>query len=102
MSAYLVVEIEVTDPIAYEEYRKEAASALATLGGGGKIIIRGGRDGTCYTETAEGGWMPHRFVVVEFPDMKTAKAFYYSEKYQEVLKMRMAASTSKAIFVEGE
>ena len=102
MSAYLVVEIEVTDPVAYEEYRNQAKAALATLGGGGKIIIRGGRDGTCHTESVEGDWMPHRFVVVEFPDMATAKSFYFSETYQEVLKMRFASSKSKALFVEGE
>jgi uncharacterized protein (DUF1330 family) len=102
MAAYLVVEIEVTDREAYARYRPAAQAALAKLGGGGKIIIRGGTDGTGKTESLEGGWMPERFVVVEFPDMDAAKAFYHSPEYQEVLKMRLGSSRSKAIFVEGE
>jgi uncharacterized protein (DUF1330 family) len=101
MTAYLVVEIEVTDKAAYEQYRSAAQSSLASLGGG-RIIIRGGTDGTGKTEAVEGGWMPQRFVVVEFPDMAHAKEFYYSEGYQRALKLRQASSRSKAMFIEGE
>lgn len=102
MTAYLVVEIEVTDKEAYEKYRSAAQSSLASLGGGGRIIIRGGTDGTGKTESVEGGWMPQRFVVVEFPDMEHARKFYYSEDYQRALKLRQASSRSKAMFIEGE
>ncbi len=102
MPAYMVVEIEVTDQKAYALYRPAAQAVLAKLGGSGRIIIRGGKDGTGKTESLEGGWMPERFVVIEFPDMARAKAFYYSPEYQETLKMRVGSSRSKAIFVEGE
>ena len=102
MPAYMVVEIEVTDQEAYARYRPAAQSVLATLGGSGRVIIRGGKDGSGKTESLEGGWMPERFVVIEFPDMERAKGFYYSAEYQEALKMRMGSSRSKAFFVEGE
>jgi uncharacterized protein (DUF1330 family) len=102
MPAYLVVEIEVTDKEAYErDYRPTAQAVLAKLGGGGRIIIRGGRDGVGATESLEGGWMPERFVVVEFPDLDKAKAFYFSKEYQAALKLRQGSARSKAIFVEG-
>ena len=102
MPVYLVVEIEVTDKEAYALYRSTAQAVLAKLGGGGKIIIRGGRDGTGKTESLEGGWMPERLVVVEFPDMERARSFYYSAEYQAALAMRQKSSRSKAIFVDGE
>ena len=102
MAAYLVVEFEVTDPEAYARYRPAAQAALAKLGAGGRVIIRGGSDGAGATESVEGGWLPERFVVVEFPTMEAAKAFYYSPEYQEALRLRLGSSRSKAILVEGE
>ena len=102
MSVYMVVEIEVTDKVAYAGYRSAAQSVLAALGERGRIIIRGGTDGTGKTVSLEGGWMPERFVVVEFKDMATARGFYDSPEYQQALKIRQASSRSKAFFVEGE
>ena len=46
--------------------------------------------------------MPERLVVVEFPDMESARRFYFSEEYQAALKMRQSSSRSKAVFIEGE
>jgi uncharacterized protein (DUF1330 family) len=94
MAGYLMVEVEVTDPKAYEGYRELAGASIARHGG--KFIVRGGK-----TETLEGGWAPKRIVVVEFPSVEAAKKFYNSEDYQAALKVRLAASRSKAILVEG-
>ena len=94
MAGYLIVEVEVTDPKAYEDYRPLAGASIARHGG--KFLVRGGK-----TETLEGGWAPKRIVVVEFPSVEAAKKFYNSEDYQEALKLRLAASRSKAILIEG-
>lgn len=99
MATYLVVEIEVTDHAMYAEYRALAQTALADLGGGGRIIIRGGHAGTDTTETLEGGWDPERFVVVEFPTEQAARDYYFSERYQAALRVRLASSVSKAMFI---
>src|SRR5215470_7587110 len=54
MAAYVVVDIEVTDPVAFEEYRKGVPATVAKYGG--RYIVRGGK-----SETLEGGWVPqHR------------------------------------------
>ena len=58
--------------------------------------MRGGR-----TETLEGGWAPKRLVVLEFPTVEKAREFYHSEDYAPALKMRLAASKSRALIVEG-
>lgn len=94
MPAYFVVEIEITDAAAYDRYRPLAAASVERHGG--KFLVRGGR-----TETLEGGWSPKRVVILEFPSMEAARAFYRSPDYQEALKIRLAASRSKAILVEG-
>lgn len=66
MPAYIIVEISIHDPKGYEEYKKLAPASIAASGG--EFLIRGGK-----TETLEGDWTPERIVVVEFPDMETAK-----------------------------
>ncbi|MDF2811072.1 MAG: hypothetical protein K0S56_2103, partial [Microvirga sp.] len=46
-------------------------------------------------------WTPDRFFVVEFPSWDQARAFYYSDEYQESVRARFASSVSKAILVDG-
>jgi len=103
MKTYLIFEIEVTDEEAYEEYRRQARSALDEVGGGGRLLIRGGTlFPNAVTKTLEGTWMPERFVVVEFPTREAAESYYYSDLYQSVLKLRLAASNSKAMMITPE
>jgi uncharacterized protein (DUF1330 family) len=94
MPAYFIVDLEVTDPALFERYRPIAAESIKKHGG--RYVVRGG---AC--ETVEGGWAPKRVVVLEFPSMAQAKAWYNSPDYAEGLKMRMKAATSRAILVEG-
>ena len=94
MAAYLIVEIETTDEALMAEYRKHTPGLVAKFGG--KFIVRGGK-----TRTVEGGWMPSRVVVIEFPDFAAAERFYDSEEYKPVLAMRLKAGKSKGILVDG-
>jgi uncharacterized protein (DUF1330 family) len=93
VSAYIIVEIEVTDPIGYEEYKKLAATVEKY---GGKYHVRGGK-----TEVLEGDWNPKRIVVLEFPSIDRAKAWLNSEEYREPRKMRHRTAKTKMIVVEG-
>ncbi len=94
MSAYVIAEIEVVDPAAYEEYRKQVPAVIAKYGG--KFLVRGGK-----VEPREGGWTPKRIVVVEFPSMAQAQKFYDSSDYAPLIKLRQKASKGKLILVEG-
>jgi uncharacterized protein (DUF1330 family) len=94
MSAYVIVEVEITDPVEYEEYKKLTPGSIAPFGG--KFIVRGGK-----TETMEGDWNPERIVVLEFPTLEKAKDWYYSPVYQKAKLIRQSASNAKMIFVEG-
>ena len=94
MAAYVIAEIEVTDPVVYEEYRKQVPAVVARYGG--RFIVRGGR-----VEPLEGGWSPKRFVALEFPSMEQALTWYRSEEYAPLIRLRQKASRGKLIVVAG-
>ncbi len=94
MAAYVIADIEVTDPAAFEEYRQKVAPLVAKYGG--KYLVRGGP-----TETVEGDWVPKRPVVLEFENMDRAKDFYHGEEYRPVMAIRTKATVSKLVIVEG-
>jgi uncharacterized protein (DUF1330 family) len=94
MPAYLIAEVDVTDPVAYDEYRKLTPGAVAAYGG--RFIVRGGT-----VESKEGGWNPARLVVVEFASMDQARKFYDSPEYAPALAIRTRASKSRLVLVEG-
>ena len=94
MAAYVIAEIDITDPAGYEEYRRQVPGVITKYGG--KYIVRGGK-----VESIEGGWQPKRLAVVEFPSMEQAQKFYRSAEYAPLIKLRQKASRGKLIIVEG-
>jgi uncharacterized protein (DUF1330 family) len=94
MSAYVIAEIEVTDPATYEEYRKQVLPVVTKYGG--RFLVRGGN-----VRSKEGGWQPKRIVVLEFPSMEQAEKFYGSPEYAPLIKLRQKASKGRLILVEG-
>ena len=94
MSAYVIVEIEVTDPVGYEEYKKQAAATVHQHGG--KYIVRGGK-----MEVLEGDWKPNRIVVLQFESMERANEWLNCEEYREPRKMRHRTAKTNMIVVEG-
>ncbi|MBV8092465.1 MAG: DUF1330 domain-containing protein [Acetobacteraceae bacterium] len=94
MAAYLMVNITVTDPVRYQEYRERAPAAVSRYGG--RYIVRGGA-----VHPLEGELGFDRFVVVEFPSLEMAKRFYDSPEYAPLLKLRRESTHSRAALVEG-
>jgi uncharacterized protein (DUF1330 family) len=94
MAAYIVAEIEVTEPAGFEDYRKAAPATIAAFGG--RYLARGGA-----LEPLEGGWAPKRMVILEFPSLAQAKAWYASPQYRDLLKLRQSTTRSKVVLLEG-
>jgi len=94
MASYVILDIDVTDPDAYEAYRSRGGAIVDQYGG--RFLVRGGDP-----ETVEGGWAPSRIVVLEFPTADQARAWYESPEYQEILPIRERAANSRAILVAG-
>ncbi|WP_420626021.1 DUF1330 domain-containing protein [Candidatus Poriferisodalis sp.] len=94
MAAYVITRVNVTDPDQYEKYK--ALSPAAVAESGGKFIVRGGE-----SVTLEGPEENRRLVVLEFPDMDSAKEFYDSEKYRHARDVRAGAAEFQMVVVEG-
>lgn len=94
MAAYVIVELDVTDPAAFEEYRTQVPATIAKFGG--RYVVRGGR-----SQTLEGDWHPKRCVVLEFPSVEHAMKFYNSPEYAPQKALRLRSAKSKVVLVEG-
>jgi uncharacterized protein (DUF1330 family) len=94
MAAYVVLNIEVTDPEQYAGYVKAAGATVEQYGG--RYLVRGGK-----AEKLEGSVNPKRIVVLEFPSFDRAKAWWDGEEYRAPKALRQSASISDTILVEG-
>ena len=94
MSAYVIAEVEVTDPGTFEKYRELVPPTIEAFGG--RYVARGGDIGSL-----EGGWQPNRIVIIQFDDMERAKAWQGSELYAPAKALREASSKTRMIVVEG-
>lgn len=94
MPAFLIAEIEVTDPDTYARYRAQTPGVIAAYGG--RFLVRGGT-----VEAREGDPPAGRVVVLEFADMAAVRRFYDSPDYQAILPLRQASSRGRVYLVEG-
>ena len=94
MSAYFVVELEITNPEAMEPYRAAVGGTIEQYGG--RFLARAGA-----TELIEGGPEPKRIVILEFADTAAVKRWYNSPEDQKILPMRLDNSTGRAFIVDG-
>ncbi len=93
MAAYVIAEINVTDPAGFEAYRDAVPATIQQYGG--KYLVRGGT-----VAPLEGDWAP-RIVVIEFPDQETAQRWYDSAEYTGIKGGRTAASDGRMAIVDG-
>ncbi len=94
MPAYVIVEINVTDPVRYEEYKKQAATTVAE--NGGRYIVRGGP-----VEVLEGSRPPGRIVILEFPSREQARRWWDCESYRTAKAIRHATASTEMVLVDG-
>jgi uncharacterized protein (DUF1330 family) len=94
MPAFVIVDVSIHDPEEYEEYKKQTPATLTAFNG--RFVVRGGQ-----TITLEGDWKPERIVVLEFPTVDQANAWWNSETYSRAKGIRQKAASTKMIIVEG-
>ncbi|MBC8280780.1 MAG: DUF1330 domain-containing protein [Chloroflexi bacterium] len=95
MSAYVIGDINVTNPEVFAEYAGKVPASSGAYGG--KYLVRG--PDKC--EPCEGDWNPKRFVLAEYKDVETVRSWYYSDEYKELTKLRQSASTGTLLVAEG-
>ena len=94
MAAYVIANINIEDPVRYEDYKRMVPGTLAAFGG--RFIARGGN-----VEVLEGAWRPERLVLIEFPSVERARAWWNSQEYAEARALRQATSTGTLLVLEG-
>ncbi len=94
MTAYVIVQIEVTDPETFETYRAQVPPTIERFGG--EYLVRGGDQAVL-----EGDWAFLRTVILKFPSMDQAKAWHASAEYEGPKALRQSASKGNMIVVEG-
>ena len=96
--AYLIAELTINDGDAYERYRQHVVLTLEAVGA--RFLVRGGK-----RMQMEGTDAQHhddlRTVIVEFPSMEVALAWYESPAYAPLIELRRSATASRLFFVEG-
>ncbi len=94
MAAYIIVNIRVTDPEGYEDYKKLSGPALEPYLG--KFLVRGGE-----TTVLEGQWTEGRAILLEFPDAERARAWWHSAEYARAREIRERTAVTDMVLLEG-
>lgn len=94
MPAYVINDMEITDPVLFEAYKKLSPATVALYGG--RFLARGGR-----VDTLEGNWSPQRVVILEFPSMAEAQAWSDSPEYAPAKRLRQMSAKSNLVMIEG-
>ena len=94
MPTYIVGDIHITDPAAYQAHVPRALATIARFGG--RVIAGGGK-----VDLLEGGPMPERIFIVEFPTADAARKWYGSDEYQAASRVRQSAAQGRIFMIEG-
>lgn len=94
MSGYIIANVQVTNPVQYEEYKKWSTAAMKAHNA--EVCVRGGQ-----VEVLEGDWEPERIVILKFPTFDAAKAFYETPEYIKAREARAGAAIMRMVVVEG-
>ncbi len=94
MAAYVMVQLQITDPETFKKYQAQVPATIAQYGG--RYLVRGGE-----YEVLEGEWPQLRHVVLEFPNAERAREWYDSPEYAPLKALRMSASEGNGILIQG-
>jgi uncharacterized protein (DUF1330 family) len=95
MPVWMIVDTKISDPEAYEAYKAQARPIIERFGG-----VYRARGGALSVEE-DGLWTPTRLVIIEFPDMASARACLDSADYAPVRAIRRGAAACTMALVEG-
>jgi len=91
---YIILTEAINDPDGMIAYGKAAGPTMAS--GGAKILAVETKP-----EVVEGDWHGSQTVVLEFESVDAARAWYFSEGYQQAAKLRQAAADCNAVILSG-
>jgi uncharacterized protein (DUF1330 family) len=90
----MIVDLAVSDAVAYEEYKMKVPALVQKHGG--KYLVRGGK-----LTVLEGDWQPTRLVLFEFPNTAAVQALFDDPEYQPLKMLRQRVAKTDIVVVEG-
>lgn len=94
MAAYVLAEVEITNPEGYKAYTAVVPATIAQYGG--RFLVRGGA-----AQVLEGEWPQRRRVIIEFPSKERALEWWNSPEYEKPMALRRANSNGRLLLLEG-
>ena len=94
MTAYIVANVQITNPERYPEYRDRVAETVSRYGG--KYLVRGGK-----VDVLEGEWEPQRLVIIEFESVERCYEWYNSLEYTPLNQLRHEVAETQLVIVAG-
>jgi len=94
MAVYLIVDVDVQNPSAFEKYKSDVPALIRKHGG--EYLVRGGN-----FRVLEGVWQPSRLIVFRFPDKESVDAFFSDPEYQPLKELRQHVAKTNMVVVEG-
>ena len=93
MAAYALFDnLTVIDPDGLAEYRSKVKPTVERYGG--RYVVVGGE-----CQTVEGNHHLSFPVLIEFPDLNAARAWYHSQEYRPLRELRHRSATANAMFM---
>ena len=86
-------QLKVHDPEAFKEYGSKVGETVRQFGG--RYVVTGGE-----WETIEGDWSPTFPVMIEFPDLAAARAWYHSDEYRPLRDLRTRSGIANGVLME--
>jgi uncharacterized protein (DUF1330 family) len=94
MPAYVIAEVNITNPEGYKAYTAVVPATIEKYGG--RFLARGGS-----AQALEGDWPECRRVIIEFPSVDAARKWFDSPEYEKPKALRKANSTGRLLLIEG-
>ena len=95
MSAYILFDnLTVSNPEDLETYKSKVGPIVEKHQG--KYVVLGGK-----TRVVEGQPSPIYLVMIQFPSFEMAEKWYDSEEYKDLKALRLSATTSTGVIMEG-
>jgi len=95
MPAYVIGRLQVHDAAWGAEYGERIRPLLEKHGG--RYLVR-----AVQLETLEGGApLPSAMVVLEFPSLEHARAWYHDPDYAPLIRLRQSGSEAEIVLADG-
>ncbi|WP_375254674.1 DUF1330 domain-containing protein [Yoonia sp.] len=95
MPAYVIGQLDIHDPEAYQAYLNGFMPSFERHGG--ELLATSRAE----TEILEGSWAMPRTVIMRFPSVQDAKAWHDDPDYQELAKIRKRTAATNLVVIDG-